>query len=131
MPNKKPSKRKKRNPEEIKKEIINFIEKLDFPTTTEGIAKGVGLNWFTASFYLSELRSDGKVFHKRVGRQNQWWTEKVDEQRGKIREQEKIIQEKDIKLMKKDEKIEEQAKEIEKLKGQIREMKGRVQNTEI
>ncbi|RLI92426.1 MAG: hypothetical protein DRO89_02235 [Candidatus Altiarchaeales archaeon] len=104
-------KRRKRNPEEIKRDIIEFIEKLDFPTTTEGIAKGVGLNWFTASFYLSELRTEGKIFHKRVGRQNQWWTENIDEQRRKVKKLER-------KLMIKDE-------EIKKLKREIRELKGK------
>ncbi|HDH41550.1 MAG TPA: hypothetical protein ENG12_04010 [Candidatus Altiarchaeales archaeon] len=104
-------KRRKRNPEEIKRDIIEFIEKLDFPTTTEEIAKGVGLNWFTASFYLSELRAEGKVFHKRVGRQNQWWTENIDEQRKKMKKLER-------ELMIKDE-------EIKKLKREIRELKGK------
>jgi len=104
-------KRRKRNPEEIKRDILEFIEKLDFPITTEGIAKGVGLNWFTASFYLSELRAEGKVFHKRVGRQNQWWTENIDEQRKKMKKLER-------ELMIKDE-------EIKKLKREIRELKGK------
>ncbi len=102
-------KRRKRNPEKIKEEIFEFIEKLDFPTTTEGIAKGVGLNWFTTSFYLSELKSEGIVFHKRVGRQNQWWTENVDEQRRKVKKLER-------KLMVKDE-------EIKRLKSRVRELK--------
>lgn len=103
-------KRRKRNPEKIKKDIIEFIEKLDFPTTTEGIAKGVGLNWFTASFYLSELKEEGKIFHKRVGRQNQWWTENIDEQREKMKKLER-------ELMIKDEEIERLKRQIHKLKG--------------
>ena len=104
-------KRRKRNPEEIKRDIIEFIEKLDFPTTTEGIAKGVGLNWFTASFYLSELRAEGKIFHKRVGRQNQWWTENIDEQRKRMKKLEGELMIKDG--------------EIKKLRRKIRELKGK------
>ena len=104
-------KRRKRNPEEIKRDIIEFIEKLDFPTTTEEIAKGVGLNWFTASFYLSELRAEGKIFHKRVGRQNQWWTENIDEQRKRMKKLEGELMIKDG--------------EIKKLRRKIRELKGK------
>lgn len=85
--------RKKRSSEEIKQAIVDYIETLDFPTTTGGIAEGVGLNWYAASFYLGQLKGDGKVFHKKVGRQNQWWTEKVDEQRKKIRELESVLNE--------------------------------------
>ncbi|OYT42453.1 MAG: hypothetical protein B6U86_00225 [Candidatus Altiarchaeales archaeon ex4484_43] len=104
-------KRRKRNPEKIKRDILEFIEKLDFPTTTEGIAKGVGLNWFTASFYLSELRAEGKIFHKRVGRQNQWWTENIDEQRKRMKKLEGELMIKDG--------------EIKKLRRKIRELKGK------
>ncbi len=86
-------KRKKRSAEEIKRDILEFIESLDFPTTTEGIAKGVGLHWYAASFYLGQLKEEGRVFFKRIGRQNQWWTEKVDEQRKKIRELESVLNE--------------------------------------
>jgi len=107
-------KRRKRKAREIKQEIINFIESLDFPTTTEQIAKGVGVNWYAAKLYLGELMREGKVFHKRIGRQNQWWTEKVDEQRKKIRELEKVVKEKDIELKKKDEKIEKLEDKTEK-----------------
>jgi len=83
--------RKKRSAEEIKQAIVDYIETLDFPTTTGGIAEGVGLNWYAASFYLGQLREEGRVFHKKVGRQNQWWTEKIDEQRKKIREMESVL----------------------------------------
>ncbi len=85
--------RKKRSSEEIKEGIVDYIENLDFPTTTGRIAEDVGLNWYAASFYLRQLKEEGRVFHKKVGRQNQWWTEKVDEQRRKIRELESVLDE--------------------------------------
>lgn len=115
----KTGKRRKRKAGEIKQEIINFIESLDFPTTTEAIANGVGVNWYAASLYLNQLKEEGKIFHKRIGRQNQWWTEKVDEQRKKIRELENVLKEKDSKLEKKDEKIENQNKKIQELKAKL------------
>jgi len=114
------------NQDGIKRKILAYLEKADFPSTTGQIAEAVRLNWYSADAHLAHLKAEKKVFHKRVGRQNQWWTEKVDEQRKRIREQEKIIQEKDIRLIKKDEKIEEQAKEIKRLKERIRELEGNV-----
>ena len=105
-------KRRKRKAREIKQEIINFIESLDFPATTEQIAKGVGVNWYAAKLYLGELMREGKVFHKRIGRQNQWWTEKVDEQRKKIRELEK----ENSRLKERIRKLESKLKEFENVK---------------
>lgn len=123
----KSGKRKKRKAGEIKQEIIKFIESLDFPTTTETIANGVGVNWYAAKLYLEELMREGKVFHKRIGRQNQWWTEKVDEQRKKIRELEWVLRDKDEKieeLERKSEKHEDVLKELIK-RGLIVEKSGR------
>lgn len=116
----KTEKRRKRKAGEIKQEIINFIESLDFPTTTETIANGVGVNWYAASLYLNQLKDEGRVFHKRIGRQNQWWTEKVDEQRKKIRELEWILRDKDEKIKKQDDVM----KELVKL-GIVAEKSGR------
>ena len=45
---------------------------MDFPRTTEDIANNAGLNWYAATTHLTKLRMDGKVFHKKVGKQNQW-----------------------------------------------------------
>ncbi len=113
-------KRKNRKENDIKKEIIDFIESLDFPTTTEQISKGVRINWYMARLYLDQLREEGKVFHKRIGRQNQWWTEKVDEQRKKIRELEWMLRDKDEKIRKQDDVM----KELVKL-GIVAEKSGR------
>jgi len=113
-------KRKNRKENEIKKEIIDFIESLDFPTTTEQIAKGVRINWYMARLYLEQLREEGKVFHKRIGRQNQWWTEKVDEQRQKIRELEK----ENSRLKERIRKLESKLKEFEMSNNKILAKKG-------
>jgi len=99
----KKKKRTLRSKEEIEEAVIDYIEGLDFPTTTGNIAEGVSLNWYAASYYLHHLKDKGRVFHKKVGRQNQWWTEKVDEQRKKIRE-----------LERENEKLKERIKELEK-----------------
>jgi len=58
---------------EIKKKIVDFMSKLEWPSTTEDIAKGAGINWNTAQVYLLKLQTEGKVKFRRVGRQNQWW----------------------------------------------------------
>jgi len=123
-------KRRKRKAREIKQEIINFIESLDFPTTTEQIAKGVGVNWYAAKLYLGELMREGKVFHKRIGRQNQWWTEKVDEQRKKIRELEKVVKEKDEKIEKQSERIEKLEDKTEKQDEIIKNQDRRIRELE-
>ncbi len=106
----KTGKRRKRNAGGIKQEIIKFIECLDFPTTTETIANGVGVNWYAAKLYLDELMKEGRVFHKKIGRQNQWWTEKVDEQRKKIREMEWILRDRDEKIKKQEDLLKELVK---------------------
>jgi len=119
----KKKKRTLRSREEIEKAVIDYIEDLDFPTTTGNIAEGVGLNWYAASYYLHHLKDKGRVFHKKVGRQNQWWTEKVDEQRKKIRVQEMIINELERKL---NDMVKEKDEEIEKLRKENMELKKRI-----
>lgn len=61
---------------EIPSEIIEFMSKLEWPATTEDIAKGVKISWNTAQVHLLKLQSEGKVKFRRVGRQNQWWLDK-------------------------------------------------------
>ncbi len=63
-------------PEEIRKKIIAHMKTLEWPSTTEDIAKAVGITWNTAQVHLLKLQTDGKVKFRRVGRQNQWWLEK-------------------------------------------------------
>lgn len=58
--------------DEIDKLILRYIEKSDWPVTTEMVAKGAGVSWNTAQIHLYKLQSEGKVKGKRVGRQNQW-----------------------------------------------------------
>ncbi|MFA4819860.1 MAG: helix-turn-helix transcriptional regulator [Candidatus Aenigmatarchaeota archaeon] len=61
---------------EISKEIIEFLKKQDWPSTTGDIAKGVSISWQTAQIHLYKLMSEGKVKYRKVGRQNQWWLNK-------------------------------------------------------
>lgn len=58
--------------EEIDKKILKYIEKSDWPVTTEMVAKDAGITWNTAQIHLYKLQSEGKIKGKRVGRQNQW-----------------------------------------------------------
>ena len=57
---------------EIDKLILKFIEKSDWPVTTEMVADGVEVSWNTAQIHLYKLQAEGKIKGKRVGRQNQW-----------------------------------------------------------
>jgi predicted transcriptional regulator len=62
--------------EEIQKKILEYLEALEWPSTTEDIAKGVDISWNTAELHLTKLQMLNKVKFKRVGRQNQWWINK-------------------------------------------------------
>lgn len=57
---------------EIDRAVLKYIEKSDWPVTTEMVAKGSGVSWNTAQIHLYKLQSEGKIKGKRVGRQNQW-----------------------------------------------------------
>lgn len=59
--------------EEIQKKISEYLNKQDWPVTTEDIAKNVNISWNTAQLHLVKLQAQGKVKFRRVGRQNQWW----------------------------------------------------------
>lgn len=63
-------------PEEIRNSIIEHMKTLEWPSTTEDIAKAVRISWNTAQVHLLKLQAEGKVKFRRVGRQNQWWLEK-------------------------------------------------------
>ncbi len=52
------------------------MKTLEWPSTTEDIAKAVSISWNTAQLHLLKLQTEGKVKFRRVGRQNQWWLEK-------------------------------------------------------
>ena len=60
--------------EKIGEAIMRYLEKQDWPVTTEMIATAVKVSWNTAQVHLYKLTSEGKVKGKRVGRQNQWIT---------------------------------------------------------
>jgi len=61
---------------DIKKEIVEFLSKQEWPATSEDIAKGVGISWNTAQVQLLKLQTESKVKFRKVGRQNQWWLDK-------------------------------------------------------
>lgn len=58
--------------EKIDEKILEYLRKAEFSATTEMVAEGVGIAWYTAQMHLSKLRDEGKVKFFRVGRQNQW-----------------------------------------------------------
>ena len=58
--------------DEIDKIILKYIEKSDWPVTTEMVAEEAGVSWNTAQIHLYKLQAEGKIKGKRVGRQNQW-----------------------------------------------------------
>lgn len=60
----------------IQKRIIDYMSTLEWPATTEDIAKGAKLSWNTAQVHLLKMQTEGKVKFRRVGRQNQWWLDK-------------------------------------------------------
>ncbi len=62
--------------EEIDKGILKFLEKQEWPVTTQDVAKSVKVSWQTAQIHLFKLQHEGKVKYRRVGKQNQWWFSK-------------------------------------------------------
>ena len=62
--------------EEINEQIIKLLESIDWPITTEQVAKQLNLSWNTAQVHLLKLVAEGKVKYKKVGRQNQFWLNK-------------------------------------------------------
>ena len=59
--------------EEIQKKIIEFLEKQEWPVTTETVAKELKISWNTAQVHLLKLINQGILKYKKVGRQNQFW----------------------------------------------------------
>lgn len=57
---------------DLEKKILGFLAKEDWPTTTEQIAKELGISWQTAQIHLMKLAMQGRAKFKKVGRQNQW-----------------------------------------------------------
>jgi len=61
---------------EIQEKILEYLSKQEWPSTSEDIAKGLGISWNTAQLHLIKLQMQGKVKFRKVGRQNQWWVKK-------------------------------------------------------
>ncbi|MFH1246865.1 MAG: hypothetical protein V1644_00655 [Candidatus Micrarchaeota archaeon] len=61
---------------DAQKLIIEFLEKQDWPVTTETVAAVLKVSWNTAQVHLLKLVTESKVKFKRVGRQNQFWLNK-------------------------------------------------------
>jgi len=62
--------------EKIREEVIKLLEKIDWPITTEEVAKQLEISWNTAQVHLLKLVAEGRVKYKKVGRQNQFWLDK-------------------------------------------------------
>jgi len=62
--------------EEIQSKILDYLNKQEWPATSEDIAKAVGISWNTAQIHLVKLQMHNKVKFRKVGRQNQWWINK-------------------------------------------------------
>jgi DNA-binding transcriptional ArsR family regulator len=58
--------------DKIDEKILKFIDKSDWPVTTEMVGIGAGVSWNTAQIHLYKLQAAGLIKGKRVGRQNQW-----------------------------------------------------------
>jgi len=40
---------------DIEKKIIEYLKKVEWPSTTEDVAKAISVNWQTAQIYLLKL----------------------------------------------------------------------------
>ncbi len=78
--------RKRRSSEQIRKEILRYLEKQTFGRTTGQVANVLGINWNSANKYLTQLKNENLLYYERVGKQNQWclmrfyesWKEKLE-----------------------------------------------------
>ncbi len=60
------------NVDELDRKILTYLKKVDWPVTTEMVAKELRISWNTAQLHLYKLQAEGLLKGKRVGRQNQW-----------------------------------------------------------
>jgi len=104
----KPKRRRKKK--ELRKAIIKYLKTQTFPRTTGQIAREIGLNWYSINTHLFLMKAEGILFHEKVGRQNQWWTHNISQQRHMIQELQKIV--------------EKLNKENEQLRNEIKGFKG-------
>ena len=57
---------------DLEKKVLEYLNKQDWPVTTEMVAKELNVSWNTAQTQLWKLAAARRVKTKRVGRQNQW-----------------------------------------------------------
>lgn len=57
----------------IQDKIVEYLKDQEWPSTTEDIARNIGVSWNTAEIHLVRLQVENKVKFRKVGRQNQWW----------------------------------------------------------
>jgi predicted ArsR family transcriptional regulator len=58
--------------DETDQRILTYLNKQDWPVTTEMVAKELHVSWNTAQVHLYKLLAERLVNGRRVGRQNQW-----------------------------------------------------------
>ncbi len=63
--------------ESIRNRILAFLEKQDWPVTTETVADEFKVSWNTAQVHLLKLLAEGVIRYKKVGRQNQYWINRL------------------------------------------------------
>ena len=114
-----PSKRKKRRREEVEDEIMKYLASIDHPRTTSEVAEATGLNWYSAMAHLTRLEAQGRVFHKKIGRQDQWFDVDVNESRRLVKSLKKKIKKLEDKTKKQDEIIKNQDRRIRELESKI------------
>ena len=61
---------------DTKQKVLDFLEKQDWPSTTEDIADKLKISWNTAQVHLLKMVNEGIIRYKKVGRQNQFWLAK-------------------------------------------------------
>lgn len=57
---------------EVDNQILKYLAKQDWPTTTEMVARELKISWNTAQVHLYKLVAEGLIKGRKVGRQNQW-----------------------------------------------------------
>lgn len=58
--------------DDIDKKVLDYLDKQDWPVTTEMVAKNVKVSWNTAQIHLYKLMAERLLRSRKVGRQNQW-----------------------------------------------------------
>jgi len=64
--------KKGRSKSEVREDILAYLKTQTYPRTTGQIADAIRINWDSANTHLRKLKSEGVVYHEKVGRQNQW-----------------------------------------------------------